>query len=299
MPEDHLAAPTPLEEHRRLAVFAGEWSGDEMVYPSRWNQGGPATSHVVARIDLNGFYLIQDTRQTRDGKESFATHGVFTYDREDRLYKLFWHDSLGYYPPSPASGGWTGKSLILVRGSLRGNARHVYEVLDDNSYSMKMQFSPEAGGGDDVLPGVYRRIHCPLDLPSRESSPNHVHPDRQEYKSHLPGLYRQERYLPLGGRHRLRHQDGRGHVARQRRLDSSRSAGVRHCRGSAREARRRCIRDLRAAAGGGGCDLRSDRCRNPADRLHHRGHSGARPGAGEALAVGGEIAADRAELPRR
>jgi hypothetical protein len=23
---------------------------------------------------------------------------------EDRLYKLFWHDSLGYYPPSPASG---------------------------------------------------------------------------------------------------------------------------------------------------------------------------------------------------
>ena len=64
----------------------------------------------------------------RDGKETFATHGVFTYDREDRLYKLFWHDSLGYYPPSPASGGWTGKTLILVRGSLRGNARHVYEV---------------------------------------------------------------------------------------------------------------------------------------------------------------------------
>ena len=98
MPEDHLAAPAPLEEHRKLAAFAGEWSGDEMVYPSRWNQGGPATSHVVARIDLNGFYLIQDSRQTRDGKESFATHGVFTYDREDRLYKLFWHDSLGLLP---------------------------------------------------------------------------------------------------------------------------------------------------------------------------------------------------------
>ena len=24
----------------------------------------------------------------RDGKETFATHGVFTYDREDRLYKF-------------------------------------------------------------------------------------------------------------------------------------------------------------------------------------------------------------------
>jgi len=90
---------------------------------------------------------------------TFATHGVFTYDREDRLYKLFWHDSLGYYPPSPASGGWSGKALILVRGSLRGNARHVYEVLDDNSYSMKIQFSPDAEGWADVLTGVYRRIH--------------------------------------------------------------------------------------------------------------------------------------------
>ena len=33
MAQDHLAAPTPLEEHRRLAAFAGEWSGEEMVYP--------------------------------------------------------------------------------------------------------------------------------------------------------------------------------------------------------------------------------------------------------------------------
>ncbi len=125
---DHLAAPSPLAEHHKLAVFAGEWDGEEMVFPSRWTAGGPATSHVTARMDLNGFYLIQDTRQMRDGKESFATHGVFTYDREDRLYKLFWHDSLGYYPPSPASGGWVGKTLTLVRGSLRGNARHLYEV---------------------------------------------------------------------------------------------------------------------------------------------------------------------------
>ena len=159
MPADRLTAPTPLPEHQKLAVFAGEWAGEEMVNPSRWNEGGPATSHVLARIDLNGFYLIQDSRQMRDGKESFATHALFTYDREERTYKLFWHDSLGYYPPSPASGGWAGASLTLVRGSLRGNARHVYEVIDDNSYSMKIQFSPDAEGWADVLTGVYRRIH--------------------------------------------------------------------------------------------------------------------------------------------
>jgi hypothetical protein len=143
----------------RLAAFAGEWNGEEVVYPSRWVAGGTATSRVVARMDLNGFYLIQDTVQMRDGKEAFATHGLFTYDREDRTYKLFWYDSLGYTPPAPASGGWVGNTLTLVRGSLRGNARHLYEIIDDDSYSMKIQFSPDAEGWADVLTGIYRRIH--------------------------------------------------------------------------------------------------------------------------------------------
>ncbi|OAF17365.1 DUF1579 family protein [Bradyrhizobium neotropicale] len=159
MTQDHLAASSPLPEHARLAAFAGEWNGEEMVFPSRWTAGGPATSRTVARMDLNGFYLIQDSVQIRDGKQIFATHGIFTYDRDDRTYKLFWYDSLGYTPPSPASGGWVGKTLTLVRGSLRGNARHVYEIIDDNSYSLKIQFSPDAEGWADVLTGVYRRIH--------------------------------------------------------------------------------------------------------------------------------------------
>ncbi|UPJ58569.1 DUF1579 family protein [Bradyrhizobium sp. 192] len=159
MTQDHLAASSPLAEHARLAAFAGEWNGEEMVFPSRWTEGGPATSRTVARMDLNGFYLIQDSVQMRDGKQVFATHGIFTFDRDDRTYKLFWYDSLGYTPPSPASGGWVGKTLTLVRGSLRGNARHVYEIIDDNSYSLKIQFSPDAEGWADVLTGVYRRIH--------------------------------------------------------------------------------------------------------------------------------------------
>ncbi|MDD1536634.1 MULTISPECIES: DUF1579 domain-containing protein [unclassified Bradyrhizobium] len=159
MAQDHLAASSPLPEHARLAAFAGEWDGEEMVFPSRWTAGGPATSRTVARMDLNGFYLIQDSVQMRDGKQVFATHGIFSYDRDDRTYKLFWYDSLGYTPPSPASGGWVGKTLTLVRGSLRGNARHVYEIINEDSYSLKIQFSPDAEGWADVLTGVYRRIH--------------------------------------------------------------------------------------------------------------------------------------------
>jgi hypothetical protein len=158
MAEDRLTAPKPLDEHRRLATFAGEWTGEETVFASRWVEGGQATSRVSARMDLGGFYLIQETRQTRDGKESFATHGVFTFDREDRLYKLFWHDSLGYFAQSPASGGWKDQRLTLIRSSLRGIARHVYEIVDADTYTMKIQFSPDAEGWADVLAGVYKRV---------------------------------------------------------------------------------------------------------------------------------------------
>ena len=159
MPQDHLAASSPLPEHQRLAALAGEWDGEETVFASRWVEAGAATCRVTARMALNGFYLIQDTQQFRDGKESFATHGLFTYDREDRTYKLFWYDSLGYAAPAPASGGWVGNTLTLVRGSLRGNARHVYEVVDDDTYALKIQFSPDAEGWADVLTGIYRRAH--------------------------------------------------------------------------------------------------------------------------------------------
>src|SRR3954466_12112930 len=74
MTQDHLAASSPLPEHARVAAFAGEWNGEEVVFASRWTEGGTATSRVVAHMDLNGFYLIQDSVQTRDGKQSFATH---------------------------------------------------------------------------------------------------------------------------------------------------------------------------------------------------------------------------------
>ncbi len=66
-----------------------------------------------------------------------------------------------------------------------------------------------------------------------------------------------------------------------------------------RENRRRRDRDLCAAGRRRRRHLRSDRRGSPADRLHHRRHSGDRHGQGEALAVRIEVAPDRPELPRR
>ena len=71
----------------------------------------------------------------------------------------------------------------------------------------------------------------------------------------------------------------------QRRHDPSGPAGVRHGARSAGESRRRRLGDLCAAAFRRRRHPGSDRCGNAADRLHHRRHSGAGHGEGQARAV--------------
>jgi hypothetical protein len=86
MAEVRLAAPALLEEHRKLAVFAGESFGDEMAYSS-----------------------------------------------------------------SPASGG---RTQLIVRGL---TAQQRGPRL--RTYTMRIQFSPDAEGWADGLTGVDRRLY--------------------------------------------------------------------------------------------------------------------------------------------
>jgi Protein of unknown function (DUF1579) len=158
MPGAHLLAQSPIEGHERLHALAGDWVGEEMMHDSRWFEAGPAMGYCCNRVALDGFCVVQDYRQERDGKVIFRGHGVFSFDVEDRLTKLFWFDSLGYIGPSPATGGWTEGALTLVRGSLRGAARHVYSFGTPDEYDFRLQFSPDSYGWSDVVTATYRRV---------------------------------------------------------------------------------------------------------------------------------------------
>jgi len=121
MAQDHLAAPQPLEEHHRLAAFAGEWAGEEAVFPSRWNAGGTATSKVTARIDLDGFYLIQDTRQFRDGKESSPPRRIHLRPRRPAL-QIVLARFAGLHPAGAGHRRLEGQYPDAAARSLRGTA---------------------------------------------------------------------------------------------------------------------------------------------------------------------------------
>lgn len=149
--------PTLTEQHRRLHAFAGTWTGDEIVADSRWQKGGPATGAVTARVDLGGFFVLQDHVETRDGQVAFAVHAAFTFDEATDEVVLFWFDSYGFVPPSPARGRFVGDELVLERSSPRGRARHTYRFEDETTYSLVLESAPPEGEFAPVMRGTYRR----------------------------------------------------------------------------------------------------------------------------------------------
>ena len=148
----------PVEESKRLQALAGEWIGEEQLAPSRWSAGGLASARVKARVDLEGYYLVQDYTEEVEGRVSIQVHAVFAWDEEQRQYLLYWFDSYGFAPQAPGSGQWQGDSLVLTRSSSRGMARHSYRFEGPDRYRLRLENSFDGGQSwQPVMDGVYRR----------------------------------------------------------------------------------------------------------------------------------------------
>ena len=91
-----MEMPTPGDAHRRLEVLVGTWIGEETMHPSPWDpQGGVADGTIENRLALDGFNVIQEYTQSRDGQQTFAGHGVFGWDGQRGCYTLHWFDTMG------------------------------------------------------------------------------------------------------------------------------------------------------------------------------------------------------------
>lgn len=151
-----MTIPKVTEAHRRLERLVGAWSGEERLYPSPFDPlGGAATGRVRNRLVLDGFAVVQDYEQERDGGINFRGHGVFRWDPEERSYTLHWFDSLGL-PPSEFRGGFEGDVLTLVNAGPQGVTRAVFELGQD-SYTYRMQVSPDGTNWFPFMEGTYSR----------------------------------------------------------------------------------------------------------------------------------------------
>jgi hypothetical protein len=152
-----MTMPVVTEAHRRLDRLVGTWKGEERLYPSPFDpQGGTASGLVQNRRALDGFAVVQDYEQERDGKIKFRGHGVFRWDGEDDTYTLHWFDSLGL-PPNEFRGRFEGDVLTLVNAGPQGVTRAVFELHGSQSYTYRMQVSPDGTNWFPFMEGTYTR----------------------------------------------------------------------------------------------------------------------------------------------
>lgn len=152
-----MEMPRPGELHRTLARLAGEWSGDETMFPSPWDPaGGTADGHTTAREALGGFAVISDYEQRRDGEVSFSGHGVWTVDAESQEVVLHWFDSLGM-GLEIFRGGWEGDVLTVRSRNPMGHARLTYDLSEEGVVRNRMETSADGESWAPMFEGVYRR----------------------------------------------------------------------------------------------------------------------------------------------
>lgn len=138
-----MEMPTPSSGHEKLKMLVGRWHGVETMHPSPWDpKGGSAVGRNNHRLALNGFALISDYEQERDGAITFRGHGVMTYDPGEARYVLHWFDSLGS-PPEVFQGDFEGDVLTLAHGGPGMHARLIYDLTREGILGARMEMSPE------------------------------------------------------------------------------------------------------------------------------------------------------------
>ena len=153
-----MEMPKPTEEHRRLHILVGEWSGEEKLSPSPWGPGGAAFGRYTGRLDLEGFFVIQDYVEEKDGRVVFRGHGVFGYDAQAKEYCWFWVDSMGFVPGGPSRGQWEGDTLTFRSRSPQGEGRYTFRFEGDRTYHFRLENSFDgAKTFNTVMEGTYHK----------------------------------------------------------------------------------------------------------------------------------------------
>ena len=152
------AMPQPTEEHQKLHILAGDWEGDEETAPSPWGPGGPAKGRSNIRVAVDGFFLVQDYVEVKDGKTVFRGHGIFGWDAQQQTYTWYWCDSMGQVPSQPSRGRWQGDTLVFESSSQQAQGRYTYRFEGESTYHFKLENSFDGGQNWlTFMSGTYRK----------------------------------------------------------------------------------------------------------------------------------------------
>ena len=128
------------------------------MHPSQWDpKGGVAVGRMTGGLALNGFALLSDYEQERDGVVTFTGHGVMSFNPKEDLYTLHWFDCMGS-PPEVFVGRFDGDILSLAHGGPGMHARMTYDLSDPENLRTRMEMSQDGTAWNILFDGSYKRI---------------------------------------------------------------------------------------------------------------------------------------------
>lgn len=149
--------PKPTPAHHALQKMAGNWVGQEKLGASPWDpQGGTATGRATNRVALDGFAIVQDYEQERNGAISFRGHGVITYDAVENCYVMHWVDSMGT-PPNIFKGDFSNDVLTLTCNDPQMTSKAIFEFTGPNSYKFRMDVTQDGQKWHNFMEGTYTK----------------------------------------------------------------------------------------------------------------------------------------------
>ena len=152
-----MEMPRPTHAHQLLEKFAGSWEGEDVMHPSPWDpEGGKATGRFERRMALEGFSLIGDYEQEREGRITFRGHAVYTYDTAAREYVVYWWDSMGM-PANVYRGQLEGDALVVECDEPQGRSRITTRVTGKDTLHFLMEHSPDGRTWSTCMESVYQK----------------------------------------------------------------------------------------------------------------------------------------------
>ena len=152
-----MDTPKVTDAHEKLERLVGTWVGAEQLNPSPWDpEGGPAEGRVENRRALDGFAVVQDYTQTRNGAVSYRGHGVFGWDAARGVYTMHWWDSMGS-PVNTFEGTFEGDVLTLSFAGAQGHHRTTMTFSGSDGYSFEMDVSPDGDQWYPFMSGTYSK----------------------------------------------------------------------------------------------------------------------------------------------
>ena len=153
-----MEMPKVSSEMTRLTeLFVGTWRGEETLHPSEWDPvGGPARGTWTVRTGADGFVLLVDYDEERDGKVVYRGHGVHGWDNFAGGFFAYWFDNMGPMPKAGVPARLEGDRYTYTEASPMGHSRFTY-AWADGGFSFAIERSKDGATWAPMHEGKYRR----------------------------------------------------------------------------------------------------------------------------------------------